>query len=224
MIVMSNSKRANKRIREIKASKGWWYARFRMKWPENEVPIWHIDLLLAHKVVAPVLYKYKKNITLWRFHRRAARDIEGHQFSITFYCSPRVALQIFDSLKANKLLKRLKSIGLIVQDVYDDTSRISTPKIEDTSDGNWSPQIRKSWPYFIMGVCQMWLNLISEISEKHQARKRLSLEQTLTTYKQVNEEITKYWQLEGGHSLLHHLNAIFGYEPVLVHEVNYKRF
>ena len=47
---------------EIKSSaKGWWNQRFRMKWPENKEPSWHIDLVLAHKIIAPVLYEHKKD-------------------------------------------------------------------------------------------------------------------------------------------------------------------
>ena len=44
---------------EIASSDGWWYARFRMQWPQEEEPSWHTDLLMAHKGVAPVLLKYK---------------------------------------------------------------------------------------------------------------------------------------------------------------------
>ena len=90
---------------------GWWYARFRMKWPENTEPSWHIDLLVAHKIIAPVLYGNMADISLWRFHRRAARDAEGHQFSVTFYSSPETADQIFSSLKADKFLKKIKAFG-----------------------------------------------------------------------------------------------------------------
>lgn len=211
--------------KEVQEAKGWWYARFRMKWPENQTPDWHVDLLLAHKIITPVLNRYMTNIDLWRFHRRAARDDEGHQFSITFYSSPETAQQVFKALKSDKLLKRMKRAGVIIQDLYEDPSRMIAPQIEDTSDGNWSPTIRKSWPYFIMGVCEMWLNLIDELSKNTlAAQKRPSLKKLLASYQKTNETIKNLWQTEGGHSLLHHLNAIFGYEPVLIHEVNLRRF
>lgn len=217
--------KGNRRMEKgVEESKGWWYARFRMKWPENQTPEWHVDLLLAHKVITPVLNRYKTDIDLWRFHRRAARDEEGHQFSITFYSFPETAQQVFSALKSDKLLRRMKRAGVVTQDLYEDPARMIAPRLEDTSDGNWSPTMRKSWPYFIMGVCEMWLNLINELSEKTLTQKRPPLKNLLSSYRQINDAITDLWQREGGHSLLHHLNAIFGYEPVLVHEVNLRRY
>jgi hypothetical protein len=211
--------------RESSAPKGWWYARFRFKWPENSEPTWHVDLLVAHKIIAPVLSSYRDSITLWRFHRRAARDKEGHQFSFTFYSSPRSAKQIFDRLRSDALLKRMKRVGLIIEDVYDDAGKLNCPNIEDTSDGHWASPVRKSWPFFIMGVCQTWLSLISQIEEGMSGkRKALSLQKMLIHYSQVNETIKTLWRDQGSHSFLHHLNAIFGYEPVLVREVNLRRF
>ena len=211
--------------KESTHARGWWYARFRMKWPENTEPSWHIDLLVAHKIIAPVLYGNIANVTLWRFHRRAVRDAEGHQFSVTFYSSPETADQIFSSLKADKLLKRLKRSGTIIKDVYDDTAKLSAPAIEDTSDGTWSPAIRKSWPFFIMGVSQMWLSLIVQTAEHITGKeKSLSVQKSLVFYQRVNETIQTLWREQGCHSMLHHLNAIYGYEPVLVREVHFRRF
>ena len=52
----------------------------------------------------------------------------------------------------------MKRAGLIIKDSYDDTSQITKPNIGDTSDLNWSSPVKKSWPYFMMGVSQMWLS------------------------------------------------------------------
>ena len=62
----------------------WWYVRFRLVWPDEEEPDWSLDALIAHQIVAPVLEQYDDQIQLWRFHRRAARDSSGHQFSFIF--------------------------------------------------------------------------------------------------------------------------------------------
>jgi hypothetical protein len=210
---------------ESHPAKGWWYARFRIKWAEETEPLWHIDLLLAHRVAAPLLHTYRNEIALWRFHRRAARDSEGHQFSLTFYATPATADKIFNSLRSDIIVKKMKRAGLIIQDIYDDTARVSTPRIEDTSDGTWSPQIRKSWPFFIMGVCQMWLSLITEVAANMPDQsKSLSLPKMMPFYQKVSDTIKTLWREQGAHSLLHHLNAIFGYEPVFVREMNLRRF
>ena len=203
-----------KQYREV-SDKGWWYAIFRINWPEDTRVSMHTDVCLAHQVLSPILNDQKENLTLWRFHRRAARDQAGHQFSFIFYASPETADQIFNSLSTNSLLAEMLDTGVIVQISCDDTSIITKPNIEDTSDPNWSPEIQKSWPYFIMGVSQMWLTSITELVENNPCEQSpSSLQQMLAFYQSIDEALKELWQEEGRHSLLHHLNAIFGYEPV----------
>lgn len=210
---------------ESRSEKGWWYARFRIQWAEATEPLWHIDLLLAHRIAAPLLRANREEIMFWRFHRRAARDAEGHQFSLTFYSNPETACRMIDALKSDKLLQKMKRAGIIIQDIYDDPARVSAPRIEDTSDGTWSHEIRKSWPFFIMGVCQMWLSLITDVAANMPDQpKSLSLPKMILFYQRVNVTIKTLWREQGAHSLLHHLNAIFGYEPLVVREVNLRRF
>lgn len=206
-------------------AKGWWYIRFLIKWPENSEPSWHIDLLLAHKILFPVLEKFRDSINLWRFHRRAARDKEGHQFSFIFYASRDSAEKINNLVKVDVLLKKLKRSGVIMQDLYEDTEKIIRLNIEDTSDPHWSLKIRKSWPYFIMGTCNMWLDLIDNMADDLIQRKKvLPVSKLIECYSQIHKELQETWQNEGGHALLHHLNAIFGYAPVMVHEVRLARY
>ncbi len=38
-----------------------------------------------------------------------------------------------DSIKSDPLLMEMKTAGLIVQDIYDNTGRLDRPDIEDTS-------------------------------------------------------------------------------------------
>ena len=86
---------------ELPSGNGWWHARFRMNWPADTDPIWHMDLYLAHQVILPLLDENRREIHLWRFHRRSKRDGHGRQFTFWFYSTPRTAQQIFDSLKSN---------------------------------------------------------------------------------------------------------------------------
>jgi hypothetical protein len=207
------------------SAKGWWYARFRMRWPQDSEPSWHIDLLLAHRLIAPVLNRFSRDISLWRFHRRAVRDEEGHQFSFIFYSSLRTGQQMTDALKSNKLLQKLIRSGVIIQDLYQDTARIYSPGIGDTSDSHWSPPVKNTWPFFIMGVCQMWLSLIDETAAHTVAQtKTPSVPRMIEFYEKVNDAIQLLWREQGSHALLHHLNAIFGYEPLLVREIQLKTF
>ena len=198
---------------------GWWYGRYVMSWPEGKDPSWHLDLLLAHRVVSPVLNRYRGDIVLWRFHRRAARDQAGHQFSFIFYSSPEIARRVFTALQSEALLGKLKERGVLIRDSYDDTSAISRPNLDDTSDRRWSPALQKSWPYYIQGVSEMWLNLILQMASESSSDKGLAgLDDLLRSYEQLNSTIGQLWREEGQHAFLHHLNAIFGYESLMIRE------
>jgi hypothetical protein len=204
---------------------GWWFARGRMNWPEGSDPAWHLDLLAAHGIIKPVLDSHLPDIHLWRFHRRAARDAAGHQFSFIFFAAPETARKVYAGLSQSSTLALAQSAGRILEVVYDDTAAIGRPAISDVSDPNWSAALRRAWPFYLMGASQMWLDLISGMSDG------LPEAQTLPTfgdldlrYAGINTAITTIWQNEGRHAFLHHLNALFGYEPVLIIEKRHMRF
>ena len=70
-----------------------------------------------------------------------------------------------------------------------------------------------------MGVSEMWLNLIREVVSQTSGDKvPANLDELLGLYEQVNTTIEQMWQEEGQHAFLHHLNAIFGYEPIEIRE------
>jgi hypothetical protein len=210
---------------EIASSSGWWFARFRMHWPAEERANWHLDLLIAHKIVTPALAQYNDAIRLWRFHRRAVRDDAGHQFSFIFYASAETAYQVFNMLRSNELLSEMKSAGMIIEDLYDNTDRISKPHIEDTSDASWPLTIQKNWPYFIMGASRMWLNLISEtIAGMPNLDSPLSIEEMAEQYKKANIAISELWQKNGQHAFLHHLSALFGYRAIIFYDKRMLKF
>jgi len=204
---------------------GWWYARFRLDWAEGAEASWYMDLFLAHQIVLPILEKYKAEIYFWRFHRRAARDNTGHQFSFIFFCSAQTAHEIFQTFRADALLQQVKVAGLIIEDIYDDTRHILKPNMEDTSDKQWSPYIQETWPYYIMGVSRMWLGLITEIAED-ESRDGMptTVGEIETFYTKIDSAITALWENEGRHAFLHHLNAIFSYKPLIVYEKRRLKF
>ena len=214
------------KTRELPSGYGWWFARFRMHWPPDTKPIWHMDLYLAHQVILPKLEQHKQDINLWRFHRRAARDGAGRQFSFIFFSSPQTARQIFNALQSDPLVAYLKTEGVLDQDVYDDPTQITRPNIEDTGDKNWPTSIQKTWPYYIMGASQMWLNLISEIAAENLTDdpSPASIAEIETFYQQVDQTITELWQKEGRHAFMHHLNALFEYKPLIYLEKRHLTF
>lgn len=202
---------------------GWRFIRFRMDRPQAQTR-WETDLLIANGIVAPILETESQTIRLWRFHRRSADDDTGHQFSFIFYADAGDADRINQTVMAAPLLGRLLDDGAVREVRIDAVDRNDRPGIGDTSDPNWSPVMQASWPYFIMGVSRMWLAMIDRLSREIGIAENPTLEQRFAHYQQVNAEVTRIWQQEGYHALLHHLNAIYGYEALIYWEKHWKAF
>jgi hypothetical protein len=213
------------------AEKGWWQAAFRIssdketKEAETE-PLWHVDLFLAHSVIAPVLEKFSSDIRLWRFHRRAVSDATGHQFRFIFYSSAPAAGDILREIATSSLLAKARSAGFFIDETYDDPIKSAKPAISDTSDDNWSIITQKAWPYYIMGASQTWLTMIDDIIKDNPPSPEAteSIENLIAYYGEVNKVVNTLWRDEAQHAFLHHLNAIFGYEPLLYVEPRMLRF
>jgi hypothetical protein len=204
-------------------ARGWWAIRFRMERPPDEIR-WEKDLFIAHRIVAPIIRQGGTDIELWRFHRRCNEDATGHQLSFLFYAPPATAGRINRFVTTNPLVGRLLAAGQIREVLTASIERIDQPGIGDTSDQSWSPVMQDNWPYFIMGVCRMWLGMIDQVSLGLDSRDAVDLEGMLAHYRQVNEAVTHIWQHESYHALLHHLNAVFGYEAMVYWEKRWKQF
>lgn len=198
--------------------RGWWYARFRIDWPLEEEPRWYLDARIAREVVAPVLKSHQDQIELWRFHRRARRDPAGHQFSFIFYAAPATADKVFHALRESPLLAKLKADHLLIEDAYDRTTEITRPGLGDTSDPQWSEPLRQAWPWFIMGVSRTWLDLVDHFARQAEASGDASGADPDACYREVERRLQELWRNEGDHAFLHHLNALFGYQPTTVYE------
>jgi hypothetical protein len=110
------------------------------------------------------------------------------------------------------LVKGMLADGVIQDVITDAVDHNDRPNVGDTSDPTWSPVMKNAWPHYIMGVSRMWLEMIDAVSQERGIAKDPTLVQLLAHYERVNDEVTHIWQQEGYHALLHHLNAIYGYE------------
>ncbi|MCG8471440.1 MAG: hypothetical protein MI742_06240 [Desulfobacterales bacterium] len=192
----------------------WWQCRLRPSWDRHSPAEMSVDLLLASEVAAPLLKAYAKEIHLWRFHRRAAPDAAGHQFSFMFYSSSRVAEEIFSQVKEDPLIQEMLSAGLLETVVCDDPEKPTRRSLGATSDAAWPEIIQRHWPIYIMGVSAFWLKLGQELAGPAPEGEILS--EKMIRYMEAHHELTLLWRREGQHALLHHLNAIFGYEKMWI--------
>jgi len=201
------------------AGAAWHACRFRMPYETGTKPDWHVDLILAHRVVAPVLEKYRNDVVFWRFHRRAGPGEAGHQFSFLFYADDEPASELAAAIADSPWLARLQQAGVVTWRSCADRGGWQGPEVAASSDPNWNEDVQRAWPHFIMGVSEFWLDLIrqgtnEEVTQRHPETAQLPL--LLDEYQALHERVTARWREQGRHALLHHLNAIFGYSPLLM--------
>lgn len=194
----------------------WWYVRYKINWPENSDPDFSIDALLADAVIEPILIQHQDNISLWRFHRRANRDNAGHQFSFIFYSGKTIAKNIFDKIKDDQLTNKLLARNIVDDVITDNLDNNKRSHVEDASDKNWSSTLQNAWPAFIMGVSATWLQLINQ--QIKETISILDLDKLLIKYRNINIKVNEIWYKEGQHAFFHHLNALFGYEPLKIEQ------
>ncbi len=200
---------------ESASNTSWWQVCFRMPFADNGQPRWAMDHLLAHRVVAPALETFESDISLWRFHRRAADDAAGHRLSVIIYSDAQTADEFMAALSESKITGKLLDsdyVDAVVPRCGDDEKESS---IAATSDSNWDPRIQRSWPYFIMGVSAHWLALIDEVAAGVPASSGAPAD-LLARYGTIQDKMVALWEGHGQHAYLHHLNAIFGYQPLLL--------
>jgi hypothetical protein len=195
---------------QLPEGKGWWYVRFQINW-SDDYPQWSIGTLLAGEIIAPILNNNRQDIELWRFHRRAAHDGYGHVFSFIFYSSAQTARKVNSAINKDALLSRLTREKNVIKVSFDDPEKITRPDIEDTSDPVWPESIQRTWPTFIMGASQMWLDLVIELAYKE---RKGQAEEIL--YVEVQNQITGLWMRNAKHAWMHHLNVLYAYQPILM--------
>ena len=192
-------------------------------------PRWHLDALLAERVFAPILHTWGGALAPWRFHRRAADDAEGHRFSFAFRADPAVARQVLAAVRASALLDALRRAG-DVRDVREETVPREGPASGELAAGTdpaWPPAVQQAWPYFAMGASRNWLALVEQVSAARAGGAPPAdddLAALIAHYRGVNEDVSALWRDNAQHAWLHHLNALFGYQPVLIRELRLMQF
>lgn len=202
---------------------GWWSVAFHVAWDREKSPDWALDTLLADQVCAPALAALRPRIGLWRFHRRAAHDDAGHRFSVLVYTDETTAASLYGRVLSNPMVLWLEDEGHVDGVSLERVAAAGPPAIAESSDANWPTEIQASWPWYIMGVSQTWLALVHQVKAERPVGD-LSGDTLLDYYREVNDRVTALWRDYGQHVYLHHLNALFGYAPLVIRETNLKRF
>lgn len=194
----------------------WHTSCFRMPFAADGRPVWGRDLLLADRVLAPLLAAHRDDIALWRFHRRAADDAAGHQFSLLLYTSDAVYAAIVAAIEADPIVARLRQEAQLTSVQHDCRAAQSRPELGATSDPAWDPAIQRTWPYFIMGVSASWLALVHDLAAAPPANAPAAEADPVGFYTAIDARITELWAGQGQHAYLHHLSGLYGYKPLRI--------
>lgn len=206
------------------ADLGWWQVGFHRNMQEDEEPAWYMDTLIAYEIIKPILDLHEQQIRLWRFHRRAAVDNSGHQFSFIFYSKRGSGELIYNLIKENELVQTLQKENYLDRLSYFDINGDARFEIEATSDKNWPIELQKAWPDFAMGVSQSWLNLVEEYVTQTDKENSQDMSAQVEQFREISNKIDAVWEQKGGHAFLHHLNALFGYKELYIVERRLTRF
>jgi hypothetical protein len=193
----------------------WRSCFFKIHWPEDSDLKFELDLLLAHRIVAPVLKQYGDSLYRWRFHRRANRDDAGHQFSFIFYSGADVAAQISQQINQSRIKQRLIDEDILETTRCTSSDDVKQKQIGDTSDGSWPESVQRHWPTYIMGVSMTWLSLVDDVVPQS-VNDEMDIDSMIVAYGDAEEQVNELWAEYGQHAFLHHLNAVFGYESLLI--------
>lgn len=198
----------------------WYSFQFKFEFEQNTPPKWWLDILVIDTVVRDVMEKHKNDIGLWRFHRRADHDTSGHKLTLFCYTTEEVSIAIDEIARCHKSIVILKENSLL----FDYTTGNSGSSVEGTSDPRWSIEVKKAWPYYIMGISQLILDLIDRIkNQQDPLDDGAGIDVIKRYYASINNRVIAIWQNEGGHAFLHHLNAMFGYTPILMQPADGKQ-
>jgi len=193
------------------SEQGWYAVRFSIPRKKEAEPEWYVGTLIAGEIISPLLSKYPSKIICWRIHRRAVDDTVGHVFSFIFYGSQSDAAIIYQHVKSNKLLDQLNQQGILAKVTYDPLYNDRQTSLADTSDPAWPENIRSSWPFFMMGASHMWLEQIRGFKKETANQSDMQ-----HRYQLIQKKLSKQWRQQGQHALLHHLNALYSYQPLSV--------
>ena len=203
--------------------KGWWQIGFHRDYENSDEVQWYYDTFIAFKIIKPVISQ-RRDLNLWRFHRRAVPDKSGHKFSFIFYTNREVGEKIYQVVNNDPVAKQLLAEKHIDRVSFYGINNELRSDIESTSDKKWPIELQKTWPYFIMGVSQTWLGLVEYYQYNLELDDDSDLSEQLEGFKQVSADVDIIWEKSGSHAFLHHLNALFAYQELYIIERRRGRF
>jgi len=196
---------------------GMWHSfSFKISWPESQEPRWWVDIAILDCIVRDVVSDGTLHVELWRVHRRAARDKNGHEFTFDCFTAPDTAKIVDATIKQDKAFSFLRTNELL-EKYYPGEGRAG---MDEISEQTWPPELRKAWPFYINGVSLALLRLIEALKGSTHSFPDIKDADVTTevierSYQDLNRRLGDVWRDYGSSAFLHHMNAVFGYRPLV---------
>jgi len=195
----------------------WWYLAFKIKQPppDKGVAYPYIDLLLAHKVVKPLIDKYSMDLKSWHFHRRWKLDDVGHLFCFYFRCENSIKDRMSHEIENNTSTRILKDLNIILSIECNEKE----PNKKDIYTwGEWPKSVNINFPLFVHSISKMWLDLIDEIKDfiPVSSPEPETFEELQIFYQQIEANLNNEWLYRGAQFTYHHVSGVFGYSPTMI--------
>ena len=195
----------------------WYEFNFKMNWTQNQEPKTWIDIFIVDEIIQDVVSKNKSVIELWRIHRRWSNDPTGHQLILSCFTQEQNANSIKRYIIGSRPFKFLQENNLLAEELETAAGGESIRDIaDDKSTRNWPEELKNSWPYYISSCSEMFLCLIDSL--KGGAKSDIDgkdVSEIESYYTGINNRLMNIWQGHGSHAFFHHINAIFGYQPLM---------
>ena len=188
----------------------WYSFNFNISWDAQERPKTWVDIFIIDTIVREVILQKKSEILLWRIHRRWARDVHGHELTFDCFTNEEAASEVEKTIRDSHAFEVLHERGGLVNGLKVIPGETDTRGL--TYKENWPESLKKAWPYYINGCCEMFLHLIDALRGGNNVPADIS--EAEQYYTRVNNELVQIWQHYGSDSFFHHVSGIFGYEPL----------
>ena len=198
----------------------WHLINLKLKCEDISKPDFFVALIILDLLFAPAVKKFRKDFECWRFHWSSTNE-DGHRLKLFFKTSSQKAEDITQLINSLDFCAFAKKEYLETQEIKQELFPPDKPdissKIETISEENWPEEIKKSWPYYIMGASDMVITLIEEVKKKQadelDKNDKTKLEEY---YKKVEVNMALAWKRYGNHAFFHHLALVLGNKEIAI--------
>jgi hypothetical protein len=191
---------------------GWYGHKLLIERPSPAETRWWIDLLLLDTVVREWVDSGPDSIGPWRFHRRAADDKTGHKFELLHYGTAQARDRTAHFVSEHEVVATLLAAGLI-RDLF---AHDYGAGIDAASAPDWPESLARAWPSYIRGASESILQLVDELRDSEPPVVGDGfVGEAEAYYSGIMADLTQVWRDWGSHAYFHHLNGLFGYQPLI---------